>query len=174
MRSWRPSAPPPQRPRSRHGRHPPRSHRIARASIEISEAPSFYPSVGAWSISHLCKAPTIRAGLFHVKHGTNAGAVPGLFADAKIPEDHVQDIFHVDAAEELAQGPRRQPQLLGHDLLAAVLRGMLRALQSNSRFLEMRALALTRYQRRLGCEEPVGKAGKGVNQFIDPDRGQAG
>src|SRR5260370_5383458 len=35
-----------------------------------------------------------------------------LLPDAEIPEDDIQDVFHIHAAQELAERPRRQPQLL--------------------------------------------------------------
>src|SRR5258706_8617722 len=51
----------------------------------------------------------VKTQLFHVKQ---------LFPDAKVPENDVQDVFHIDLAGEAAQCPTRQPELLGNQLLA--------------------------------------------------------
>src|SRR6266567_5743451 len=90
-----------------------------------------------------------------------------LLANAKISEDHVENILHVDSPEKLAQRPGRQAKLLRHDFLSAVLRGALRALQREHGLFKMRALTLTRHQRGLGREEALGKARHRVNQFVD-------
>src|SRR5215831_11304064 len=115
-------------------------------------------------------------------HGPHARYLPRylprylrpLFADTKIPKDHVENILHIHPPEELAQCPARQAKLLRHDFLSALLRGTLRALQREYRFFEMCALALARHQGGLRCEEAPGKARERVNQFIDTNTGRAG
>ena len=97
----------------------------------------------------------------------NLAGYGALLSDAEVAEDHVQNIFDVDPAKELAERPGREPELLRHDLLAAVMRGLLCVPQCQHRFLQVRALARTRHQRRLGREGPLGELRERVNQFID-------
>src|ERR1700719_2769610 len=112
---------------------------------------------------------TCRSNVFHVKrrHRTPLTPLcPSLLADTKIPEDHVENIFHVHSPQKLAQRPGRQAKLLRHDFLAAVLRGALRSLQREHCFFEMRPVTLARHQRGLRRKEALGKARDCVNQFI--------
>ena len=89
-----------------------------------------------------------------------------LLADAKIPENHVQNVFHIDAAKEPAQCSRRQPQLLRHDFFAAVPCRLSGPVQGKNGLPQMRALALTGHQSRLLREEALGEAGDGGNQML--------
>src|SRR5262245_46205921 len=111
-------------------------------------------------------------------HGPHARYLPRylrpLFADTKIPKDHVENILHIHPPEELAQCPAREAKLLRHDFLSALLRGALRALQREYRFFEMCALALARHQGGLRREEAAGKARERVNQFVDTGAGRTG
>src|SRR5215472_17932860 len=107
-------------------------------------------------------------------HASHARYLRALFADTKIPEDHVENIFHVHPPKKLTQGPARQAKLLRHDFLAALSRGALRALQRERGFFEMCALALARHQGGLRREEAAGKTRERVNQFVDTGAGRAG
>src|SRR5712691_13566316 len=89
-----------------------------------------------------------------------------LFADAKVSEDHVQHVFHIDPAEKLAERARREAKVLGHDLLLAVFAGPLRAHQRQECFLQMRLVALARDQGRLGGEKSLGELRQRRNQLI--------
>ena len=53
--------------------------------------------------------------MFHMKHSRLA-----LFANAEIPEDHIQEILDIDPARNPAQRPRRQAQVLRHEFRLAV------------------------------------------------------
>ena len=48
-----------------------------------------------------------------------------LLPDAEIAEDYVQHVLHIDPAEKFTQRAGREAQVLGHQLLATVLRRML-------------------------------------------------
>src|SRR3977135_2781935 len=97
-----------------------------------------------------------------------------LLTDTEIAEDDVQNILHIHPAKELTECSGRQPQLLRHDFLPAVLRGAVRVLQREQGFLEVRALALTRHQGGLGSEEARGETHERVNQSINPGARRAG
>lgn len=56
---------------------------------------------------------------FHVKQRTilreqELSFCERLFTDAKIPEDHVEDVLDVDPAGEASQAGGSEPQLLRH------------------------------------------------------------
>src|ERR1700680_1148800 len=95
-------------------------------------------------------------GLFHVKQPYLAGPLDGgvsrettahvwneeiLLAYTKIPEDHVQDILDIDAAEQAAQAIGRHPQILRGELLA-LGHDRNAALQRSRRLLQQLSLAL--------------------------------
>jgi hypothetical protein len=107
-------------------------------------------------------------------HASHTRYLRPLFADTKVPEDHVENIFYVHPPEKLAQRPARQAKLLRHDFLSALLRGALRALQREHGFFEMCALALARHQGGLRREEAAGKTRERVNQFVDTAAGRTG
>ena len=69
--------------------------------------------------------------------------------------------------EQLAERPGRKPQLLGDDLLPALLGRVLCARERAQRSrCSVRALALARDQRRLGREKRSGKRDQRVDQFV--------
>jgi hypothetical protein len=41
------------------------------------------------------------------------------FSDAEIPKNHIKDILDVHSTQKLAERPGREPQMLGHNLVAA-------------------------------------------------------
>src|SRR5262249_61405643 len=102
------------------------------------------------------------------------GLLAALFASTEVGGDPGKNIFAVAGAEELAERAGGEPQLLRHDLLAAVTRGLLRALQRDQRVRELRTLPLACHQRGLGREERCGKARERAHQLIDADSVQAG
>src|SRR5262245_28083679 len=64
-----------------------------------------------------------RLSMFHVKHrelfrvpGRSARPAPLLLApslaDAEVPEDHVEDVFDIDAPGQPPERSRREPQFL--------------------------------------------------------------
>ena len=57
-------------------------------------------------------------GLFHVKQLGSKWIKNCLFADAEIPENHVQDVLDVDPADQPPERVSRQPQFLGDQFLA--------------------------------------------------------
>src|SRR5438067_13638183 len=82
-------------------------------------------------------------------------ATAGLFPNAEIAKDHVQNILNVDAPEQLAQGPGRQAKLFRHYFLTTFFAGPLGVAQRNDGVLQMCALALARNQGRFGSEKTV-------------------
>src|SRR5215475_13621506 len=107
-------------------------------------------------------------------HASHARYLRPLFADTKVPEDHVENILHIHPPQKLAQCPARQAKLLRHDFLSALLRGTLRAMQREHGFFEMCALALARHHGGLRREEAPGKTRERVNQFVDTSASRTG
>src|SRR5713101_4639033 len=50
-------------------------------------------------------------------NGLNQG--PALFSNAKITENHIQNILHVDPAGQPTERPAGEPQFFGNDILPA-------------------------------------------------------
>src|SRR5262245_61077423 len=153
---------------------PPTTMTSYRAFI-VPNSPSaeLLPDCG-WSV-HFQTVLRLRWGVSReTSHASHARYLRPLFADTKIPKDHVENILHIHPPEELAQCPARQAKLLRHDFLSALLRGALSALQREHGFFEMCALPLARHQGGFRCEEAPGKARERVKQFIDTNTGRAG
>ena len=119
-------------------------------------------------------SPALRAKMAFPHAGSVVLLPQSLFADAKIAENHVQNVFHVDAAKEPAQRSRRQPQLLRHDFLAAVLCRLSGTVQGKNGLPQMRALALAGHQSRLLREEALGEVRNGGNQLLHSLSGPTG
>ena len=54
---------------------------------------------------------------FHVKRFVKVNKTI-LLTYTKIPEDHIEQVFHIDPTQQLAQGPSRDPQIFRGQLLA--------------------------------------------------------
>jgi hypothetical protein len=71
-----------------------------------------------------------------------------LFPNAEVAENHVENVFDIDAAGEAPERERRQAQFLGQDIVAAGAVGE-RAGERSRRVRERETLPLARHQRRL-------------------------
>src|SRR6187397_551202 len=88
---------------------------------------------------------------FHVKRAADACAplTCQLLANAEIPENHVEHVFHVDAPQKLAQRSCRKPQLLRQELIAPGAADRLRVDKARKRLVQVRAMALAGHNRGL-------------------------
>src|SRR5439155_8766296 len=96
----------------------------------------------------------------------SVGAGIALLSDAEVPEAHIQNVFHIHAAQELAQRPRRQAQLLRHDFLSPLGGCGLRIAERKRRLLQMRALALARHQSGLRGKIVLTEPREGGDQLV--------
>ena len=103
---------------------------------------------------HVKQKPKSSRRLFHVKHPC------GLHPDTEIPEDHVEDILHIDSARESSQGTGSQPQILGNEFVAVspvrtrcILPKHERPAQTLDGICETGAMTLPCYQGILGTGE---------------------
>ena len=59
-----------------------------------------------------------------------------LFADAEVPEDHIENILDIDPASKPAKGSGGGAKLLGHQVLLTGEARRQRPVQSRQRFLQ--------------------------------------
>src|SRR6185312_8815274 len=90
----------------------------------------------------------------------------GLFPNAEVAEDHVENILDVDPAGQLAECMRRGPELLGHQVLAAGNVLAARALKRTDGCFQRPAVALARHQRRFAAEPTLGLFAQGREQGV--------
>jgi hypothetical protein len=127
-------------------------------------------------VKHLRYIGAMIAGrsMFHVKQRifpSERRSCSGeqLFADAEIPEDHVEDVLDVDPAGQLAQGGGSEAQLLGHQVFTAGGRFGEGAAKSGQRGLQSLTVALAGEQGRLAIPKCHGSLpGKGGEQGLNP------
>src|SRR4051794_31042873 len=100
--------------------------------------------------------------MFHVKRWARQS-----LSNAKVAEDYVQNVFHVDPAREPAKRPCRQSQFLGDELL---LTDRQRALQGIDDLMQRRAMALTRDQGRFSAGEQLcGEISQGTRKAVQAE-----
>ena len=91
----------------------------------------------------------------------------GLFADAKVAENHVQDVLDIDPAGQPAERAGGDPQLLGQQILAAGHFASLRPLQGRQYLLKRAPVAFAGHQRRFGPrQETLGLAGQLTQKLV--------
>ena len=94
----------------------------------------------------------------------------GLFTNAEIAENHVEDILNVNSASESAKRARRQSQFFGHQLLATSSRG---AHESRRCLFERAAMPFSRDQRGFAhIEKSPCMIGQRGEQRLHPGAGR--
>jgi hypothetical protein len=103
--------------------------------------------------------------LFHVKQPPLRVA---LLADAKVAEDHVENVFDIDPTGQPTQRPPGEPQFLRHHVLTDRQRLGEGAVQGCQRILQSVAVSCAGHQRGLaGAKKLLSVGSKRFEKFLE-------